>query len=111
VALCRPAESGETSFRDLVRAFGQKGLVSQARRIGMVQLRELSERRQPVILHLNEPGNEHFAVLKDVEEDCARLVDDNGEYRLPLKYLARWWDGYALIVSLPTAQADSGKAV
>jgi len=108
MALCRPDASGETSFLDVARAIRSQGLVVEAREIGLEQLRALAREGSPVIVHLRN----HFAVLKSLEGGRARLVDDRGEYFLPLSYFTRRWDGYVLVVRRPASgKVASGKAV
>jgi tetratricopeptide (TPR) repeat protein len=93
-ALCRVDEGGRTSFLTVANALRKKGLEVQACEIGMAQLESLAAAKTPVILHLRN----HFAFLKGLDAKHAVLVDERGEYALPLDFLFRRWDGYVLIV-------------
>jgi len=108
LALCPTDARGRTSFRDLAEALGAKGLQVDAREIGVEQLRALGQSRTPVILHLDEPGDNHFVVLKSLDGETAVMVDNTGEYKIALAALIRWWDGYVLAVRRPAA---AGRAV
>jgi len=87
------------SLLDLKLQAERMGFQAAAVRLNFAALPKL---QGPIVIHLQRPGYNHFAILRGVRGDRVYLADPSrGNVRLSIDRFAQEWSGIALVLGRP----------